>query len=203
MAERSKRYRNYACVVYPESAPADWQSLLSSQFVPSFVSPLHDCDINPNGEAKKSHYHVIIMFDSPKPTEYAKEIFDIIKGVGCEIVKSLRGYARYLCHLDNPEKSQYAPADVVNLCGANYTDVIGLVIDRYVVITEIEDFCDNYNVYSYYALCKYARRYRPEWHKILTESGTIHMREYLKSKKWSDETGLNSIVDPETGEIII
>ena len=76
------RFRNFATVVYPESAPEKWQETLSEQFVPAFISPLHEKDINPTGEPKKPHFHVIIMFDGIKTTEQAKEIFEKIGGVG-------------------------------------------------------------------------------------------------------------------------
>lgn len=46
------RTRNFATVVYPESAAEGWQDILAQQFVPIFISPLHDKDINPTGEAK-------------------------------------------------------------------------------------------------------------------------------------------------------
>ena len=68
--------------MYPESAPEDWREKLTAQFVPAFISPLHDSDLNPTGEQKKAHYHVIIMFDSVKTVEQAKEIFALIGGVG-------------------------------------------------------------------------------------------------------------------------
>ena len=61
----SGRTRNYATVVYPESAPSDWIDKLTECFVPAFISPLHDKDINPGGEPKKPHYHVIIMLPPP------------------------------------------------------------------------------------------------------------------------------------------
>ena len=57
------RTRNFASIVYPESAPEDWKEILIQQFVPAFISPLHDQDVNPGGEIKKPHYHVILMFD--------------------------------------------------------------------------------------------------------------------------------------------
>ena len=108
-----KRTRNFATVVYPESAPFNWLEILSDQKVSAFVSPLHDKDINPNGEPKKEHYHVLIMFDSVKTIEQALDLFKLIGGVQyCEQIQSIRGYARYLCHLDNPEKAQYNVDDI-------------------------------------------------------------------------------------------
>lgn len=180
----NSRYRNYACVVYPESAPENWQEILAEQFVPAFVSPLHDKDTNPTGEPKKPHYHVIIMFDSTKTVEQAKEIFEPIKGVGCEVVKSIRGYARYLCHLDNPEKAQYSVEDVRSICGADYTHVIGLAIDKYKAIREMKEFCKTNGIYAYCDLFDYACDERADWFRVLCDNGTVVIKEYLKSKTW-------------------
>lgn len=196
------RVRNFATIVYPESAPENWQEILAAHFVPAFISPLHENDVNPTGEPKKAHYHVILMFDGKKSTEQVKEIFDTFGGVGVEIVKSIRGYARYLCHLDNPEKAQYEPSQVKSLCGADYINTIGLAIDKYIAISEMEEFCDKYNVISFYALSKYARSHRQDWHRVLCDCATVYMREYLQSKQWSDAHGLSEIVDPVTGEIL-
>ena len=66
------RTRNYATVVYPESASTDWLEKLSELHVPAFVSPLHDKDVNPTGESKKAHYHVMIMFDGVKTLDQAR-----------------------------------------------------------------------------------------------------------------------------------
>lgn len=197
-----KRTRNYATVVYPESAKENWQSILAEQFIPAFISPLHDNDVNPTGEPKKPHYHVIIMFDSVKTVEQAREVFDLIGGVGVEVVKSIRGYARYLCHLDNPEKAQYDTSKVRSICGADYMSTIGLAIDKYIAISEMEEFCDKYNVVSFYALSKYARSHRQDWHRVLCDCATVYMREYLQSKQWSDAQGYSDIIDPETGEVL-
>ena len=103
MSNRTKRTRNFGCVVYPESAPENWLEVLAENKVPALVSPLHDRDVDPQDQPKKPHFHVVIMFEGPKTIEQAKEIFDPIGGVGCEVIKSIRGYVRYLCHLDNPE----------------------------------------------------------------------------------------------------
>lgn len=185
MKSPKNRTRNYACVVYPESAPFDWQEILSDQFVPAFISPLHNHDINPTGEVKKEHYHVMLLFDSVKTSEQAKVIFDLIGGVGCEVVNSTRGYARYLCHLDNPEKAQYSIEDVRCLCGADYPNVISLVTDKYKAIGEMIDFCQANNIFSYAVLLEYCRMERFDWFRVLCDNGTVVIKEYLKSRSWT------------------
>lgn len=180
------RTRNFATVVYPESAPEDWQEILSQQFVPAFISPLHDKDVNPTGEPKKPHYHVVLMFDGVKTREQAQDIISKINGVGCEVIQSIRGYARYLCHLDNPEKAQYKQEDVRSLCGADYPGTIGLVTDKYKAISEMIDYCREYNIYSYSDLLEYCRMERFDWFRVLCDNGTVVMKEYLKSKVWTD-----------------
>lgn len=179
------RTRNFATVVYPESAPENWQEILSDEFVPAFVSPLHDKDTNPGGEEKKAHWHVIIMFDSTKTIEQAEEIFSRISGVGCEKINSIRGYARYLCHLDNPEKTQYNQEDVRSMCGADYSATIGLITDKYKAISEMIDFCMSNNIYSYAILLEYCRTDRFDWFRVLCDNGTVVIKEYLKSRSWT------------------
>ena len=182
--ESKSRTRNFATVVYPESAPDGWQEILSEQFVPAFISPLHNLDINPTGEVKKEHYHVILMFDSVKTTEQAKTIFEKIGGVGCEVVQSLRGYARYLCHLDNPEKTKYDVSDVVQFCGADFTSIIGLATDRYKAISEMVAFCADNDIIAYSVLLEYAMIHRMDWFRVLCDNGTVVVKEYLKSRTW-------------------
>lgn len=182
----SKRTRNFATVVYPESAPDDWQDILSAQFIPAFISPLHDQDINPGGEPKKPHYHVVIMFDSVKTREQAQAVFTLIGGVGCEVVQSIRGYSRYLCHLDNPEKAQYKQEDVRSLSGADYIATIGLVLDKYKAIGEMIDYCELNDIVSYSELLIYCRNERFDWFRVLCDNGTVVIKEYLKSKSWTN-----------------
>lgn len=201
-ATRDTRSRNFATVVYPESAPEDWQDILARHCVPAFISPLHDRDVNPGGEPKKPHYHVVLMFEGKKSIPQVTEIFESIGGVGCEVVKSIRGYARYLCHLDNPEKAQYNIDDVRSIA-SDYIGTIGLAIDKHVALGEMQDFCEKYNIYSFYLLCRYARENRTDWYRVLCDCGAVYMREFLKSRKWSADTDQMSIFDPETGEKIL
>lgn len=178
------RARNFATVVYPDSAPPDWLDLLSSQMIPCFVSPLHSDDVNPTGELKKPHYHVIVMFEGKKSEEQIRDLFSLFGGVGLEVVKSIRGYARYLCHLDNPEKAQYSPDDVKAFCGADYMGIIGLPIDKYKAIGDMMDFVCQTDCTSYADLLIYARTFRPDWFRTLCDNGSYVMKEFIKSFSW-------------------
>lgn len=207
MAERKAsdaRKRNFATVVYPESAPEDWRAILAGYFVPAFISPLHDKDLNATGEPKKAHYHVMLMFDGKKSEEQVKTLFESIGGVGLERVESLRGYARYLCHLDNPEKAQYNPSDVVSLNGSDYSYTIGIVADKYKAVREMIAFCKVNEIVSYAELLEYASVEQDTWFRVLCDSGTVVMKEYLKSITWGRRTGSGSPprVDPDTGEVL-
>ena len=59
MASKNVKKRNWAFVLYPESAPVDWRDLLQKTGLQCAVSPLHDRDLNPDGEPKKAHFHVL------------------------------------------------------------------------------------------------------------------------------------------------
>lgn len=192
MSERKTdtRTRNFATIVYPESAPDNWQEILAQQFVPAFISPLHDKDVNPTGEPKKPHYHVVLMFEGKKSIEQVNEIFSLIGGVGCEKVNSIRGYSRYLCHLDNPEKAQYPQDRVRALGGADYVSTIGLSIDKYKAISEMIDYCMENGIVSYSDLLEYCRVERFDWFRVLCDNGTVVMKEYLKSKSWTRNGGV-------------
>lgn len=183
------RTRNFVFVVYPDSAPFNWVHILDDFHIQACISPLHDQDVNfdTTNTKKEAHYHVLLMFDSVKTLDQAREIASKV-GAKNDIVypvSSLRGYARYLCHLDNPEKYQYAPELVTSLGGADYTALCSLPSDKYNTIGEMMDFCTDNFIFSLATLCDYARQHREDWFRILCDSGAFIMREYLKSFHWT------------------
>ena len=189
-AKRAGRTRNYATVVYPESAPADWRDVLESWHVPALVSPLHDKDVMPDGTAKKAHYHVMVMFDTPQNYEtQVKPMFDSIGAVGREMVSSTRGYARYLCHLDSPDKAAYKPSDVTCLGGADYQTLISSPSDDLRVLGEIIDFLDSAKIYSFAEFITVIRASHPDWFGLVALSKGWFVREYIKSLAWEKDAG--------------
>ena len=86
------RSRNFATMVYPESAPDGWTDILQNLSVPCFVAPLHDSDVDDDGVIKKAHYHVLMKFEGKKSLDNVRELCKKFGGVGCEAVQSARGY---------------------------------------------------------------------------------------------------------------
>lgn len=189
------RTRNYATVVYPESAPENWKERLEQTFIPCLISPFHDRDVNPTGEPKKPHYHVLLAFESVKTKAQAQEIFDTIGGVGCEIVNSIRGYARYLCHLDNPEKAQYNIGDVRQFGGVDYREIISLASDIDASCEELLDFCEKYQIISFSRIRRYIRATgREDWAQAL-RTKSIYISMTLKSMAWEMQSGVDTSID--------
>ncbi len=199
--EQNRRTRNWATVLYPssENTPTNWKELLQEQLIPTFISPLHDKDYNSTGELKKPHHHIVIMFDGVKTKDQAKEVFSIIGGVGVEPIKSLRSYARYLTHLDNPEKAQYDISDVICYAGANYDTVIKSIDDKYSAIGEMIDFCEQEDIISYADLIIYSRNNNTTWFKVLCDNGTLPIVQFLKSRYWGKDKKIESYLYKKKG----
>lgn len=181
MANGVKRTRNYATVLYADSAPENWHDIIESWHVPCFISPYHDKDVNPNGKPKEPHWHVQLLFDNVKTREQAIELFNQINGRGCEIINSARAYARYLCHLDNPDKYRYSPSDVIQIGGADYFSVIESCSDQIAAVSMIEDLCEENNIYTYSGLCRLLRRDYPELYRVMILGFTVHMTNFVKA----------------------
>lgn len=186
-AKRRARSRGWACIVYPESAPDGWLDGLADAHIQILVSPLHDEDVTADGTPKKAHFHVLAMFENPVPEKSARDLF-LRAGVTAppELVKSIRGYSRYLCHLDDHDKHRYDSHDVVELGGASWAAVaLDEAEERDRILSEVEDWLDEQGVVSYRTLCRYARSHRPDWLHVVRTS-TVHLMAYVKSAAWED-----------------
>lgn len=104
--------RTWAFVIYPESIPKDYEEIILNTGLPMAVSPLHDKDIDPTGESKKPHYHVIIYYENATTYNNVKQnVTDKLNGTIPIKLESMRGMYRYHLHLDNPDKYQYDDRD--------------------------------------------------------------------------------------------
>lgn len=145
-----KRY--WAFVLYPESAPENWREILQQTGLSICVSPLHDKDINPTGEKKKAHYHIILCYSGPTTFKCVKSITDSLNQPIPIALEQVRGYFRYLTHKDNPEKYQYDEKDITTINDFdidNYNDLsvsqinaIKIELQRIIRDNDIYEYCD-------------------------------------------------------------
>lgn len=179
-----KRARAWTAIVYPGSAAPDWQDVLREQLVECLISPFHNKDVNPNGERKKPHYHVVISFKNPTTYERACEVFEAIDAVvppekECR-VKDFRQMARYLCHLDQPDKHRYEISDVISIGAIDYASLVMSAADEDAILDEIFQTMDEENILTYSMMVRYCMRYRPEWKTIIYRKYTRQISEYAK-----------------------
>jgi hypothetical protein len=193
------RSRTWAALVYPESAAEGWRETLEELHITGFISPLHDSDVNPDGTQKKPHYHVLLMWEGVKSAEQAAEVWNLIKAVPePRPVNSARGYARYLCHLDNPEKHQYSPADVVALGGADWEAVTHLPTDDYAAVKEMCMYIRKNKIYSFAQFFDLCMEKYDEWANTLIRGGSLGIiKEYQRSLYWEVQQGIQHAAEEQ------
>lgn len=124
-------------IIYPESAPENWQTLLKNMNNACAISPLHDKDVWTHdsdeyidfktgklykkgerfkaGDRKKAHYHVIIVLE--KPASF-KEMNGVLQTIfNCPYIqkcRSLKNSYEYFTHINAPEKYQgYSKDEII------------------------------------------------------------------------------------------
>lgn len=155
----SERTCLYTFKVYPEHLIDDnkppIEVLKDCLFGYSYaISPLHDRDLNDNGEFKKPHYHVNIKFRSAiTQNSVIKKLITAFANYGGDFVgnfsylgnnpsecsvqparSSQSSLDRYLIHLGYDDKVQYNADDIFTMCynldlGTDLTGVMQNVID--------------------------------------------------------------------------
>lgn len=171
--------------LYEDSAPDNFLDLMRESGMEGLAMK-HDRDVTAAGEIKEKHWHVVVRFSH---AVQAKEAKDILTSFGCKEASvqyrdNWAAVARYLCHLDDPNKVQYDPADVVEFGGADYLAAINRTADKYRIIAEMCDWAKTNRVYSFNKLVDYARVENLEWFMALADNSAIFMREYLKSYRY-------------------
>ncbi|WP_127836274.1 replication protein [Enterococcus faecium] len=180
---KDERTRNWTFVVYPESAPENWREFLDELHVPWVESPLHDKDVNPDGELKKPHWHVLIMFSGKKTYDQIREITQKLRSPNPQKCANAKGMVRYFAHMDNPEKFQYAKSDIIAHGGAEIASYLSVTsAERYELIREMMSFVDSKNITEIKDLIDYAMSERfDDWFPLLCDNSAYIIGQYIKS----------------------
>ena len=152
MATKNVKKRNWAFVLYPESAPENWRELLQQTGLQCVISPLHDKDLDPDGNPKKAHHHIILVYSGPTSFNVVKQLTESLNQPIPQALEQVRGYYRYLTHKDNPEKAQYSEDDIETINGFNIADFVELTktevnaykrkLQKLIINLDIVEYCD-------------------------------------------------------------
>lgn len=206
--KKNSRFRNWLFIVYPESAPADWIDQLDQMHIEACISPLHDKDVNPTGEAKKPHYHILLTFDGVKSYTQVEEITDSLQASKPIVCNSVKGTVRYFAHLDNPEKYQYSVSDIKSLSGFDVAEALKpSSADRYTLIGEMIEFVQEHRILEFEDLIIYAKNFKHDtWFPILCDNSSFLMTKFIDSRrgryKDGEELVGKQLVNVETGEVL-
>lgn len=83
----------------------------------------HDKDINEQGEIVEPHTHFLIDYRTPRRISTIANIFKVDNNF-VELVRNKHGMLRYLTHLDDEEKYQYDPNEVLTNDKLTYNEVV-------------------------------------------------------------------------------
>ena len=200
MAKNVKK-RNWAFVLYPESAPADWVDKIQQTGLQCAISPLHDKDVNPTGEPKKPHYHVIVTYSGPTSYNVVKGLTDELQQPIPQPLEQVRGYYRYLTHQDNPEKAQYDVRDIRTINGFNIADFAELTRSEVTQIKKALQVLIRQNGLTEYAeLMDYLQDAGMDAEYEVASNNTLFFGRYLGSRRHAPGMQMPKC-DPATGEV--
>ncbi len=177
------RTRNWTFFVYPESAPENWREILNELHVPWIESPLHDKDTTANGELKKAHWHVLLMFSSKKSYQQILEITGMLNSPNPQKCTNTKGMVRYFAHMDDPDKFQYNKGDIKGYGGADPLSYLSVTSgERYKLIKEMISYVKENEVDEIQDLIDYAMENRfDDWFPLLCDNSAFIMNNYIKS----------------------
>lgn len=179
------RTRNWSFIGYPnDSLPNDYIRILDGFHLQWCESPVHDADINANGDEKKTHVHFFVAFAGKKSFEQIKRISDSVNGTIPIAVENPRGMIRYFIHADNPDKAQYSINDLKCHGGLDVSDYFKLgQTETRKLIKEIIGYCEEYNVNTFKDLVSICYRdERDEWLDCITMKNTIFFSAYMRDR---------------------
>ena len=176
--------RNWAFVLYPESAPKNWREILMATGLQCAISPLHDKDVNPTGEPKKPHYHIILCYSGPTSYNVVKALTDSLNQPIPQALEQIRGYYRYLTHKDNPEKAQYSEADITTINGFDISDYVDLTRSEVKEIKlQLQSLIRNLDILEYADLMDYLQDNELITAYEVASSNTYFFDKYICSRR--------------------
>lgn len=126
--------KTWTFLIYPDSAPDDWDLIFEDLHVSGAYSMVHD----PDKDGGKPHIHAILEFGSNMGIETVKRLIEPFHSPTPFLVYDKPRMYRYLSHLDEKDKKHYDPNDVTyfNVPYWEYINTQGGISDT------MNDICD-------------------------------------------------------------
>lgn len=178
----NKKGRNWACVIYPDSAPGNWKEILKLKGLTFACSPKHDKDIDPTGTLKKEHYHVILTYQGPTTFLHVKSLLEELNQPIPIPLESVRGYYRYFTHKDNPDKYQYDESEIELYNGFDVCDIMNS-FEVYQSLKQIQSIIIENQIHEYCVLMDllFSTEQMELWNVAC--SHTLFLNSYISSKR--------------------
>lgn len=181
---KNVKKRNWAFVLYPESAPKNWRERLQETGLQCAVSPLHDKDVDPTGEAKKTHYHVILTYSGPTSYNVVKSLTDSLNQPIPQALEQVKGYYRYFTHKDNPEKAQYDEREITTINGFNIADFSELTRSEVSEIKKLlQSLIRKFDIREYSDLMDYLQDEEMNLEYEVASNNTYFFDKYIASRR--------------------
>lgn len=179
--------RNWAFVLYPESAPENWRDILQDTGLPCAISPLHEFDSDPNGEVKKAHFHVIICYSGPTSFNVVHHLTASLNQPIPQALEAVRGYYRYFTHKDNPDKYQYDELDITTLNGFNILDFTEITRSEILATkSRLTLLIQQHGFTEYKEFMDFVMSSGTQLEFDVASSNTLYFNAYLRSSRYGD-----------------
>jgi len=213
---RRMQGRYWTFLLYPSSCASNWREILTNAHVNALISPLHHGVKSATGEERVDHYHGMVMYDANKTGAQVMRLLDAM-GAHYSLlpdefqVGSPRAMARYMTHMDNPEKEQFAADERPEVFGCvDYDELVARDSDNDRRACEMLEFAmsEECEARDWFEFVAYAKDERRDWFELLATRAcpqvkdVIYWREKHRRQAMRDDMWRWLGVDPALAEAL-
>lgn len=165
----NSKARYWVGILYPENMIDDWQDLISEKLQLPFAYCIHDKCFDKEGNHRKTHVHLMIVFNNTTTYNHALSVFktlekdDCVAISKCERVIGVRLMYEYLIHnTDDAKKKKKHLYDITERVTGNNFDIGSYeqisLSDEEDIISAICDIIDINQFTNFYDMDKYIRK---------------------------------------------
>ena len=156
----------------------------------------HDKDTNEDGTLKKVHWHVVVLCGTREfQFTLANRLGIDRRFVQRPLASEPNGAVRYLTHLDNPEKAQYARESIESNIGPAELERLHQRVEKKSKDEETEDLIEDIEKLAKRTL-SYKQFLRAHPAFIYQANSLLKLVQIAQDVQWT------SVIDNETGELM-